>query len=87
MFHSKYKRRNPSYVLEVFGELRIESSMRPRGIYLYTHTKSCQDQDSHQELNDLFSCCIKNFEEDLKPLSEISKSQVELVVVVDQGKK
>ena len=44
--------------------------------------------DSHQELDGSFSCCIKNFKEDLKPLSGVSKSQVgELVVAVDQGKK
>ena len=42
------------------------------------------DQDSRQELDDCFSCCIKNFKKDLKPLRGVSKSQVrELVVVVD----
>ena len=62
--------------------------MKFRGVYLHTHTKSCQDQDSRQELDDLFSCCIKNFKEDLKSLSGVSKSQVgELMIVVDQGKK
>jgi len=40
-----------------------------------------------QELDDLFSCCIKNIKEDLKPLSGVSKSQVgELVVVAGQKK-
>ena len=40
--------------------------------------------DSHQELDGSFSCCIKNFKEDLKPLSGVSNSQVgELVVAVD----
>ena len=73
---------------ESFGELCVESSMRSRDVYLHIHTKSCQDKDSHQELDDLFSCCIKNFNEDLKPLSGVSKSQVgELVVAVDQRKK
>ena len=62
--------------------------MKSRGVYLHTHTKSCQDQDSRQELDDLFSCCIKNFKEDLKPLSGVLKSQVgELMIAVDQGKK
>ena len=62
--------------------------MKSRGVYFHTHTKSCQDQDSCQELDDLSSYCIKNFKEDLKPLSGVSKSQVgELVVVVDQRKK
>ena len=71
-----------------FGELCVESSVRSRGFYLYTDTQSCQDQDSRQELDDLFSCCIQNFNEDLKPLSEVSKSQVgELVVAIDQRKK
>ena len=59
-----------------------------RGVYLQTYTLSYQDQDSHQELNDCFSCYIKNFQENLKPLRGVSKSQVgEFVVVVDQGKK
>ena len=58
--------------------------MRSRGVYLHTHIKSCQDQDLHQELDDLFSCYIKNFKEDLKPLSGVSKLQEgELVVAVD----
>ena len=62
--------------------------MRYRGVYLHTHTSSYQDQDSHQELDDLFSYCLKNFKEDLKFLSGVSKSQVrELVIAVDQGKK
>ena len=48
----------------------------------YTHIDLCQ------ELDDLFSCCIKNFKEDLKPLSGVSKSQVgELGVAADQRKK
>ncbi|KAM3756864.1 hypothetical protein ACB098_02G144600 [Castanea mollissima] len=52
------------------------------------HSKFCQDQDSHQELDDLFNCCIKNIKEDLKPLSRVSKSQVgELVVAADQENK
>ena len=55
-----------------------------RGIYFQTNTQSYQDQDSHQELDGCFSCCIKNFQEDLKPLSGDSKSKVEeLGVVVD----
>ena len=88
MFYFKYKRKNPSYILEVFEELCVESSMRSRSVYLHTHTQSCQDQDSHQEHDDLFSCCIKNFKEDLKPLSGVSKSQVgELVVAIGQRKK
>ena len=76
MLYFKYKRKNPSYVLEVFGELCVKSSVRSRGVYIHTHTKSCQDQDSHQELDDFFNCYIKNFKEDLKPLSGVSKSQV-----------
>ena len=71
MFYFKYKRKNPNYALEVFGKLCVESSMRSKGIYLHTRIKSCQDQNSRQELDDLFSCCIKNFKEDLKPLSSL----------------
>ena len=88
MFHSKYKRKNPSYILEVFGEFFVESFVRSKGVYLHTHTYSYQDQDSCQELDDLSSCCIKNYKEDLKPLSGVSKSQVgELVIATDEGKK
>ena len=62
--------------------------MRSRSVYFDTHTYNYQDQDSRQELDDLFSCCIKNFKEDLKPLSGVSKSQVgELVVAADERKK
>ena len=68
-------------------ELVVESFVRSRGVYLHTHTQGYQDQDLSQELDDLFSCCIKNFKEDLKPLSGVSKSQVgELVVAMDQRK-
>ena len=71
-----------------FGELCVEYFVRYRGIYLHTDIQSCQDQDSSQELNDHFSCCIKNFKEELKPLSGVSKSQAgELMIVVDQGNK
>ena len=49
---------------------------------------SYQDQNSHQELDDYFSCYIKNFQEDPKPLKGVSKSQVGvLVVAANQGKK
>ena len=88
VFYSKYKRKNPSYVLVVFFECCVESSVRSRGIYFHTHTQGYQDQDSRHELDNLFSCCIKNFKEDLKPLNGVSKSQVgELMVAVDQRKK
>ena len=66
----------------------VKSSVRSKGVYLHTHTYSYQDQDSCQELDVLSSCCIKNYKEDLKPLSGVSKSQVgELVIAVDQRKK
>ena len=59
-----------------------------RGVYLHTHTQSYHDQDLLQELDGWFSCYIKNFQEDLKPLRGVSKSQVEeFVVAADQGKK
>ena len=37
MFYSKYKRKNPSYILEVFDILCVESLVRSRGVYLHTH--------------------------------------------------
>ena len=37
MFYSKYKRKNPSYVLDVVDVLYVESLVRSRGVYLYTH--------------------------------------------------
>ena len=58
------------------------------GLYLQTHTYSYQDQDSHQELDDCFSCCIKNIQGTTKPLSGVSKSQLgELMVAADPRKK
>ena len=57
-------------------------------MFAFIHTWGYQDQDSLQELDDCLSCCIKNFQEDLKPLSGVSKSQVgEFMVAVDQKKK
>ena len=57
-------------------------------MFTFIHTQGYQEQDLHQELDDLFSCCINNFKEGLKPLSGVSKSQIgELVVVADQRKK
>ena len=38
MFYSKYKRKNPSYVLEVFDVLCVESLVRTKDVYLHTHT-------------------------------------------------
>ena len=37
MFYSKYKRKNPSYVLEIFDVLCVESLVKSRGVYLHTH--------------------------------------------------
>ena len=57
--------------------LCVESLVRSRDVYLHTHlelsrSRLCQELGDH----------------DLKPLSEVSKSQVRvLVVVMDQGKK
>ena len=45
-FTPSIKGKNSNYVLEVFGELCVESSVRSRGVYLHTHTWSYQDQDS-----------------------------------------
>ena len=87
MFYSKYKKKNSSYVLEVFYVLCVESLVRSRGVYFHTHLGLSKSRLC-QELGNCFICCIKNFKEDLKPLGGVSKSQVEvLVVAVDQGKK
>ena len=37
MFYSKYKKKNPSYVLEIFDVLCVESLVRSRGVYLHIH--------------------------------------------------
>ena len=37
MFYFKYKRKNPSYVLEVFDVLCVESLVRFRSVYLHIH--------------------------------------------------
>ena len=39
MFYSKYKRKNPSYILEVFDVLCVEYLVRSRGVYLHIHLK------------------------------------------------
>ena len=58
-----------------------------RCLLSYTHIELSRSR-LHQELDGGFSCCIKNFQEDPKPLSGVSKSQVgELVVAINQGKK
>ena len=69
-------------------ELCVESFVRSkRCLPSNTHIELSRSY-SHQELNGCFSCCIKNFKEDLKPLSGVSKSQVgELVFAADQRKK
>ena len=51
-------------------------------MFTFIHT------ELHQELDGGLSCCIKNFQKNPKPFSEVSKSQVgELVVTADQGNK
>ena len=37
MFYSKYKRKNPNYILEVFDVHCVDSLVIFRGVYLYTH--------------------------------------------------
>ena len=37
MFYSKYKKKNPSYVLEIFDVLCVESLVRSRSVYLHMH--------------------------------------------------
>ena len=59
IFYSKYKRKNPSYVLEVFDVLCVESLVRSSGVYLHTHLGLSRSRLC-QELGDRFSCCIKN---------------------------
>ena len=59
LFYSKYKKKNPSYVLDVFNVLCVESFVKSRCVYLHIYL-GYQDQDSCQELGDRFSCCIKN---------------------------
>ena len=87
MFYFKYKKKNHNYVLEVFDVLCVESFVRSKGVCLHAHLGLSRSRLC-QELGDRFSCYIKNFQEDPKPLSGVSKTQVgELVVVVDQGKK
>ena len=87
-FTPSIKGKNPTYILEVFVELCIKSFTRSeRCLPSYAHIELLRSR-SRQELDDLFSCHIKNYKEYLKLLSGVSKSQVEeLVVTTDQGKK
>ena len=59
MFYSKYKKKNPSYVLEVFDVLCVKSFVRSKGVYLHTYLGLSRSRLC-QELSDRFSCCIKN---------------------------
>ena len=87
MFYSKYKRKNPSYILEVFDVLCVESFVRFRDVYLYTHLELSRSRFMWRTWW-LLQLLHKELKEDLKPLSGVSKSQVGvLVVVVDQEKK
>ena len=54
MFYFKYKRINPSYVLEVFDVLCVESLVRSRSFYLHTHLELSRSRLC-QELVDRFS--------------------------------
>ena len=87
MFYSKYKRKNPNYILEVFDVLCVESFVRFRDVYLYTHLELSRSRFMSRTWW-LLQLLHKELKEDLKPLSGVSKSQVGvLVVVVDQEKK
>ena len=79
----KYKRKNPSYVLDVFDVLCVESLMRSRSVYLHTHLGLSRSRFMSRTW---WSLQLLH-KENLKHLSGVSKSQVGvLVVVVDQGK-
>ena len=87
MFYSKYKRKNPNYILEVFDVLCVESFVRFRDDYLYTHLELSRSRFMSRTWW-LLQLLHKELKEDLKPLSGISKSQVGvLVVAMDQEKK
>ena len=87
IFYSKYKRKNPSYVLEVFLMCCIESLVRSRGVYLHIHLELSRSRFMSRTWWSL-QLLQKKLKEDLKRLSGVSKSQVGVhVVVVDQGKK
>ena len=59
MFYFKCKKKNPSYVLEVFDVLCVESFVRSKGVFLHTHLGLSRSRLC-QELGDRFSYCIKN---------------------------
>ena len=75
MFYFKYKRKNPSYVLEVFDVLCVESFVRSRGGYLHTHLRLSRSRLMSRAWSS-FKFLHKELKEDLKPLSGVSKSQV-----------
>ena len=87
MFYSKYKMKNSSYVLEVFDVLSVEYFVRSKGVYLHTHLGLSRSRFMSRTWWSL-QLLHKEFKENLKPLSGVSKSQVGvLMVAVDQGKK
>ena len=67
--------------------LCVESLVRSRGVYLHTHLGLSRLKFMSRTWWSL-QLLYKEFKEDLKPLSGVSKSQVGvLVVAVDQRKK
>ena len=80
MFYSKYKRENPSYVLEIFDVLCVESFVRSRGVYLHTHLGLSRSRFMSRTWWSL-QLLHKEFKENLKPLSGVPKSQVGVLVV------
>ena len=87
MFHFKYKRKNPSYILEVVDVLCVESLVRSRGVFHHTHLGLLRSRFMSRIWWSL-QLLHKELKEDLKPLSEVLKSQVgELVVAMDQRQK
>ena len=74
-----------SHALDPLG-FGVWHLVRSRGVYLHTHELSRSRFVSRTWWS--FQLLHKEFKEDLKPLSGVSKSQVGvLVVAVDQGKK
>ena len=67
--------------------LCVESLVRSRGVYFHTHLELSRSRFISRTRRSL-QLQHKEFKEDLKPFSGVSKSQVGvLVVAVDQEKK
>ena len=76
MFCLKYKRENPSHVLQVPYAVCV-NLLWDQEVVAFTHTLGFQDSRLCRELSDQFSCYIK----------ELKETQAGVLVLAEESKK